>query len=69
MPKSAKRFPAFAKLASAGGARSDDIMLSLMEIDHQAVIPGRAVSAKAESSGWHKARGWIPGPASSALEK
>jgi hypothetical protein len=39
-------------------------MRQLFRIDHQAVIPGRAVSAISESSGKDKARGWIPGPAS-----
>ena len=29
MPKGVKRFPAFAKLASAGEGRSDNIMLKL----------------------------------------
>jgi hypothetical protein len=33
-----------------------------MSTDHHAVIPGRAESAKAESSREDKARGWIPGP-------
>jgi hypothetical protein len=50
MPKSAKRFPAFAKFDSAGEARSDGITLSLMRIDRQDVIPGRAESANPESN-------------------
>jgi hypothetical protein len=43
MPKTAKRF-------------SDDVMLSLVRSDRQAVIPGLAESAKAESSGKFRVR-------------
>jgi hypothetical protein len=49
MPKSGNRF-------------SGKIMPSLMRTDHQAVIPGRAARAKAESDRKDKARGRIPDP-------
>jgi hypothetical protein len=42
---------------------SRDIMLGFIEINHQTVIPGRAVSANPESNNKDGARGRIPDPA------